>query len=198
MLTIDARGRACPQPVIMARKEMLEHDELTVLVSGIDAVSNITRLAEKAGWSVKAEQRGDHYALELHKQSGAVEPAATPELEETCNLPGKAVVLVSGDKLGNGPDELGGILIKSFFYALSEVDEKPKTLVLINSGVTLATQDSPVLEAMHKLAAQGVEILVCGTCLGYLNLKEKLAVGTISNMYTIAETLLTAGHTITF
>jgi sulfur relay (sulfurtransferase) complex TusBCD TusD component (DsrE family) len=55
---------------------------------------------------------------------------------------------------------------------------------------------SPVLEDLRTLANQGVQILACGTCLGYYGLKEKVAVGEVSNMYTIAETMLQAGKVV--
>ena len=197
MYTIDARGMACPQPVILTRNAMLQHDELQILVSGQDSVNNISRLAEKTGWSVMAAQHSDSFELTLKKSSSAVEPVITADIEQPCTLPSKTVVLVSSKEVGRGNAELGEILMKSFFYALSEAEAKPQTLVFINSGVTLAAQDSPVLEALQKMAAQGVEILVCGTCLDYLNLREKLAVGSVSNMYTIVELLLSAGHIVT-
>jgi hypothetical protein len=41
-----------------------------------------------------------------------------------------------------------------------------------------------------------VEVLACGTCLGYYGLKKKVAVGEVSNMYTIAETMLSAGKVV--
>ncbi|MCE5259988.1 MAG: sulfurtransferase-like selenium metabolism protein YedF [Chloroflexi bacterium] len=197
MHTIDARGLACPQPVIMTRNEMLRCDELQVLVSGQDSVNNIRRLADKSGWLVEVSQRSGSFELTLKKGNSAVEPLITPDVEQSCELSSKSVILVASREMGRGNTELGEILSKSFFYALSEANTKPQTLILINSGITLAIQDSPVLEALQKLAAKGVEILVCGTCLGYLNLREKLAVGSVTNMYTIVEILLSAGHTIT-
>lgn len=196
MYILDARGLACPQPVILTRKEMMQRDELQVLVSGHEAVQNITRLAEKSGWTAEVTTTGDEYTLTLKKGATASAPAATPSVEQSCAPFNQTVILCASSELGHGPAELGGILIKSYFYALGEVDAKPQTIILINSGVTLAVEGSPVLEALQKLASQGVEILVCGTCLGYLELRDKLAVGSVSNMYAIAETLLNAGNTI--
>ncbi|MHB1355914.1 MAG: sulfurtransferase-like selenium metabolism protein YedF [Anaerolineae bacterium] len=197
MQIIDARGKACPQPVVMARNAMQQADELTVLVSAQDALNNVRHLAEKAGWKVQVEQREGGYALSLQKGSKAVEPVITPEMEEVCTLPARSVVVVSGEEMGRGNAELGVILMRSFFYALTEVEIKPRSILFLNTGVRLTVADSPVLEALQKLVSQGVEILICGTCLGYFNLKEQVAVGQVSNMYTIAEKLLAAGHTVT-
>jgi intracellular sulfur oxidation DsrE/DsrF family protein len=69
-------------------------------------------------------------------------------------------------------------------------------IVFFNAGVKLVAADSPVLEDLQALAGRGVQILACGTCLGYFELKEKVAVGEVSNMYTIAETMLGAGKVV--
>jgi selenium metabolism protein YedF len=197
MQIVDTRDRACPQPVIMVRNAMQQADELTVLVSAQDALNNVRRMAEKAGWKVRVEQRSDAQALILQKGAGAVEPIITPEMEQVCAPPGRSVVIVSGEEMGKGNAELGAILIKSFFYALSEAADKPQGIVFYNTGVKLTVTDSPVLESLLKLESQGVEVLICGTCLGFLSLKDQVAVGKVSNMYTITELLLAAGHTVT-
>jgi len=79
---------------------------------------------------------------------------------------------------------------------LGEVQPLPEKIIFFNSGVKLVVEGSPVLEDLWALNERGVEILACGTCLGYYDLKEQIAVGEISNMYTIAETMLRAGKTI--
>jgi selenium metabolism protein YedF len=197
MEIIDARGKACPQPVIMARNAMQQADELTVLVSAQDALNNVRHLAEKAGWKVEVEQRSDGYALSLQKGSKAIEPVITPEMEAVCAPPAGSVVVVSGEEMGRGNAELGAILMRSFFYALTEAEIKPKTIIFFNTGVKLTVAESPVLEALQKLETQGVDILICGTCLGFFSLKDRVVVGQVSNMYAIAETMLAAGHTVT-
>lgn len=106
------------------------------------------------------------------------------------------VLVAASEVLGRGDDELGRILVRSFFHTLGEVQPLPNTVIFLNSGVRLAAAGSPVLEDLQALAGKGVRILACGTCLGHFGLKEQLAVGTISNMYAIAETLLNAGRTV--
>jgi selenium metabolism protein YedF len=98
--------------------------------------------------------------------------------------------------MGRGDTELGQILIRSFFHTLGEVEPVPETIIFLNSGVKLVIEGSPVLEDLQELCAGGVKILVCGTCLGHYELKDKVAVGEVSNMYTIAETMLGAGKVI--
>jgi selenium metabolism protein YedF len=112
-------------------------------------------------------------------------------------LSGPLVLVVSSEVMGRGEHaELGGILIRSFFHVLGEVEPTPAVILFFNSGVKLVVQDSPVLQDLEALAKQGVEILACGTCLGYYDLTDQVAVGEVSNMYTIAETMLGAGKTV--
>jgi selenium metabolism protein YedF len=196
-LVVDARGLACPQPVILTRNAMREAEEITTLVTGRDQVDNVQRLAERAGWQTRLEPRPDGYALHLSKQAQAVEPELTPDLT-VCSAPlASSVVALTSDRMGRGENELGSILMRSFMYTLTQIEPRPRTLVLYNTGVRLAIQGSPVLDDLLKLAVAGVEILVCGTCLGYLEIKDQLAVGEVSNMYSIAETLLAAGNAVT-
>jgi selenium metabolism protein YedF len=79
---------------------------------------------------------------------------------------------------------------------LGEVEPLPQTIIFFNSGVKLVVEGSPVVEDLQALKAQGIEILACGTCLGHYGLKERVAVGEVSNMYTIAETMLGAGKVV--
>ena len=106
------------------------------------------------------------------------------------------VVVVSSDRMGSGNDELGKVLIKGFIFAVTQLDTLPKTMLFYNGGATLTTEDSDSLEDLKSLEAQGVEIMTCGTCLDYYGLKDKLAVGTVTNMYSIVETMAKAGRIV--
>lgn len=90
--------------------------------------------------------------------------------------------------MGTGNDELGKVLIKGFIFAVTQLDKLPKTMLFYNGGATLTTEGSDSLEDLKSLEAQGVEIMTCGTCLDYYGLKDKLAVGSVTNMYSIVET----------
>ncbi len=109
---------------------------------------------------------------------------------------GPLVVAVSGDTMGRGDDELGQVLIRSFLHTLIEADPRPDTLIFFNSGVRLAVEGSQSLDDLRTLSGQGVQMLLCGTCLGHFGLKERVAVGEISNMYAISETMLQAEKVI--
>lgn len=106
------------------------------------------------------------------------------------------VVVVASDRMGSGNDELGKVLIKGFIFAVTQLDELPKAMLFYNGGATLTAEGSDSLEDLKSLEAQGVEILTCGTCLDYYGLKEKLAVGSVTNMYSIVEAMANAGKII--
>lgn len=95
--------------------------------------------------------------------------------------------MISSDRMGEGEAELGHILIKGFVYALTQLDKLPDTILLYNKGAYLSCEGSAVLEDLKTLSENGTEILTCGTCLNYYGLEEKLAVGTVANMYHIVD-----------
>lgn len=118
------------------------------------------------------------------------------DLPDATGAAGPIVVAISSDRMGRGDEELGGVLIRSFLNALSEVSPAPDTLIFFNNGVKLAVRGSPVLEELGRLEGRGVRILLCGTCLGHFELKDEVAVGEISNMYAISETMLGAANVV--
>jgi selenium metabolism protein YedF len=188
---VDCRGLACPQPVIQTKKAMAQAQEVTTIVDNDAAMMNVSRMAEKEGYSVEAETKDDGIYLRVSK-TGAV-PEDTPLPAPVMGSPvGPAVVLIPCDSMGRGDEELGGILIRSFLHTLNEVEPLPDTMIFVNAGVKLTVEGSPVLEDLAGLERRGMEILACGTCLGHFGIKEKIAVGEVSNMYSIAETLLGA------
>ena len=106
------------------------------------------------------------------------------------------IIAVTSDAMGRGSDELGRQLMKGFLYAVSQLEELPRTILFYNGGAKLTTEGSLSLEDLKSMEAQGVQILTCGTCLNYYGLTEKLAVGGVTNMYSIVETLAGADKVI--
>jgi len=194
-VTVDARGLACPQPVIETRNAMQQADQIVTLVDSETALTNVSRMAEKAGWQVKVVPEGDEYQIHLAKAESVSLPEPMP-VGQAGVLNGPLVLVVSSEVMGRDEAELGSILMRAFFHTLGEVEPIPDTILFFNTGVKLACEGSPVLEDLCALEAEGIEMLVCGTCLGYFELKEELAVGQVSNMYDIAETMLRAGKVL--
>ena len=191
--TVDARGLACPQPVILTGKALKDTDVVTVIVDNETAMQNVSRMAAKKGCKVRIDEKdGDFY---VHLQKEGAEPEEEPP--DVSPAPsGDIVLLIASDKVGQGSDELGEILMRAFIHTFMEVEPMPQTMIFMNSGVKLVIEGSLVLEDLQALAEKSVEILVCGTCLDYFKLKDKVAVGEVSNTYAIAETMLRASKVV--
>lgn len=191
---VDARGEACPLPVVRATKalaEMTAGGTLEVHVDNDIAVQNVRRMAEGKDLSCRTEEAGErHFVLtiDVPAGNGAVSPDAAPSCAAAPCKNG-TVVVFDGTTMGRGDEALGKTLLKGFIYALSQLDVPPETLLFYNGGAPLTCEGSPALDDLKSMASQGTEILTCGTCLDYYGLKESLRVGSVTNMYTITETL---------
>ncbi len=184
---VDARGLACPQPVLMTKEalESIEEGVITVLVDNMASRENVKRFAQRMGCTVDVSERDGAFELKIVKGFTCELPQYQGEPEKAEEGP---VILITSDKLGE-EEELGHLLMKGFISTLKEATRKPSKLLFMNTGVYLTVEGSPVLEALRELEARGVEIYSCGTCLDYFNLKDKLAVGHITNMYDTVEGL---------
>jgi len=194
MKEIDCRGMACPQPVITTKQalDQLEEGKLIVIVNNPSSCGNVERFARSQGCSVEVEKKEEDFYIHIQKIKAKDEERAVKQDEKTR----KVVVYINSDLLGVGDEALGSFLIKAFLKTLLDLETKPNHLILINSGVQLAAEGSKVLENLIALSEAGVEILSCGTCLDFYKLREKLSVGTISNMYDIIQSMLEADRLI--
>ena len=86
--------------------------------------------------------------------------------------------------------------MKNFIITLLETEQQPGRILLLNTGVLLATNGAETLTPLKRLEERGVELFACGVCLDFLHKKEELAVGKITNMFSTAEQLLAAGSVI--
>ena len=193
---IDARGENCPKPFIMTKKALdkLETGTIVTIVDNEVAKENVSKLADSLNLTYNVEQKEEDFYIEIVKNEG---DTGSVILEPQCGELKDRVVLFTKDKMGHGNDELGRILIKGYIYTLTELDEKPKTLLFLNSGVLLTTGDAETISDLKKLEDLGVKIFSCGTCLDYYHVKDDLKVGEIVNMYVIANELNDAENTIT-
>ena len=196
--TVDAMGKQCPSPVVMARQAlqgMQTPDTLVVLADNEVAAQKLTTLAGSCHLPVRAEKLGDK-RFEVTMDVAAPVP---PEPDAEVCLPdqrGDTVIAVGSDRMGDGEEALGKTLLKGFLYAVSQLPSLPQTILFYNTGARITCSGSDSLEDLKFMEAQGVEILTCGTCLDYYKLKETLAVGGVTNMYVIAEKLSAAGKVI--
>lgn len=200
---VNAMGKPCPIPVVETKKvlaKMTAGDSVTVSVDNPIAVQNLLKMAGQK--QLAAESRtlaSDHYevVLALTEESLAAAQAAepAPACIPDARTKGTVVVLAS-DEMGSGDPVLGKALMKAFVYALTEQDTLPDTILLYNGGAKLSVEGAATLADLKLLESQGVEIMTCGTCLNHYGLTEQLAVGSVTNMYAIAEKLMGAARVI--
>lgn len=192
---IDCRGLNCPIPVVNTKKyfDALESGIGVTIVDNEVAKNNVVKFAQGNGFEYEIEEReGNIYYIIITKGEVTVEELNlknSKEKEETFTI------VVGSDKLGNGDDELGTALIKSYLFALSEAEVIPTNLVFLNAGVKLVVEGALTLDSLKRLVERGVNVQSCGLCLDFYGLKENLAVGEISNMYAIIE-MMNKGKTI--
>ena len=209
---VDARGKACPQPVIDTKNAIKEHGvPVITLVDNDIARQNVEKVAAQMGYYTESEalDGGDFRILiqqvstqvlsSVLGEGGAVSDALVdcPTCQPMELAPaGPTVVVLSSNCMGAGDDTLGAALMKGFVYALTQLDRAPDTVLLYNGGAKLSAEGAETVADLKVLEENGAEILTCGTCANHYGLQDKLAVGSVTNMYVIAETLSKAGRVI--
>lgn len=187
MKIIDAMGLACPRPVILTKKAIREEnlDEVTVKVDNEIATENLTKMGKQLGFSaeVKTNSKTD-YEVYLKKTGDA---QCELMFEEDSS---EYIVVISSDHMGTGDETFSKNLLEGFVYALTEQDVAPKYVVFYNMGVTLPSINEKVIGDLKALEERGTQVLSCGLCLGQYDMKEKLQVGEITNMYRICELMV--------
>ncbi|MGI6733265.1 MAG: sulfurtransferase-like selenium metabolism protein YedF [Anaerovoracaceae bacterium] len=216
---IDARGKACPIPVIMAKKEADGGGtDFTVLVDNRTAVENLTRFGKSGGFDIAVLESGaDDYSVRFIKSEGSnsesaagkaesgkgegTETGAADALNDNIGIPqnkrGSWAVFIGREGIGDGDSELGSSLLQMYFFTLAQGDDIPDYILFMNNGVKVPTRNHQAIEHLKTLKERSAEILVCGTCLNFYNLADELAVGTVSNMYDIAGAMQAVDKVIT-
>jgi selenium metabolism protein YedF len=195
---IDARGLACPQPVVLTRNALaeLESGVVMVYVGNETARDNVKRMAENEGCAVMLEGKGsDGFTLhitKIHSSKVTQELSTGKKLSE-----GSLVYLFESDYIGRNR-ELGKVLVNGFLNAITSLPKRESRIIFISNGVRLTTKGSYVLDTLLKLKESGFDILICGTCLDFLKIRDKVQIGTISNALEIMEALTNADKVIKF
>ena len=198
-VVVNAVGDACPIPVVKATQALREVKEAGTVEVHVDneiAVQNLTKLASSKNLKSFAEKKADKLFVVTITVDGLVNEDGNDGASCEADKRGNTVVAIASEHLGHGEAELGKILMKGFLFAVSQLEELPKTILFYNGGAKLTVEGSASLEDLKNMEAQGVEILTCGTCLDFYGLKDKLAVGSVTNMYTIVEKLANADKVI--
>ena len=189
MIKVNAIGEVCPKPVIMTKKALkeIESGVVEVSVDNITSKENVEKMAKEMGHTFVTREEGNVFVITITKSG---------EKQENSSKEENIVISIGSDKMGEGEDELGKILIKGFIYALTETETLPKTVLLYNKGVLLASTFEDTVKDLKVLEERGVEILSCGTCANFYHVQEQIKVGTLTNMYTILERQMKATKVI--
>lgn len=198
MIKLDMRNKICPYPVIATKKSLKtlkENDTIEVLVDNLIATQNLEKMAVELGFSKDfsvVKNSDTKYLVTIIKGLGATEQVATTNTvtKNTNN----SIIVISSNSMGTGSEELSKKLIEGFIYSLTEQEENtlPTEIIFYNKGVFLTAHNEKTIEDLKSLEKKGVNILSCGLCLDFYNLKDTLQVGEITNMYNITTLLLSA------
>jgi len=196
MKDIDARGLACPAPVLQAKAALQEENpkNVRIVIDNAASQQNVQRFLESQGFQTTLEQNGEDYLVIGTCDSS---PSEKPQLfEEKQSDEKKTLVMCATDRMGFGDDELGMSLMVNFLRTLKEMGNELWRLVFVNNGVKLTIYGSEVLDDLRTFEKEGLKILVCGTCLNHFGLLEAKKVGETTNMLDIVTAMQLADKVI--
>lgn len=202
MRIADTRGMQCPAPIIETKRALNESEKgetVQVLTDNGVSLSNLTRFLRDNKNEFSVVESQGFWTITITKTT--VEPVKQ-KAEEYCSpeIPhfsqGNFIIAVSSDKMGTGDDELGSLLMENFVKAIKDMDHLPAKIVFYNRGVLLGSDDSPVSGHLKEIEKMGVSLCLCATCVNYYSLSEKIHIGTLSNMYEIAQAMASASNII--
>ncbi|HOY38114.1 MAG: sulfurtransferase-like selenium metabolism protein YedF [Bacteroidales bacterium] len=189
MITINARGLACPQPLILAKQALDKAavgESICISTDSETSMQNLMTFLRDLKAQPVCAKKDDTFFVTAKKSA-----TQTNSSETSCSINSyrSHVVAVTSETMGSGPEDLGRILMKAFINTLNEAENLPSHLVFYNSGVLLTHCESDVLGSLKALENKGVYIHICGTCADYFQIRDKIGIGQVSNMYTIVEVL---------
>jgi len=203
MKRVDTRGLTCPAPLIKTRQGLTEAapgETVQVIIDNSTSLSNVKRYLSDNKLSFAVKEEGEIAIVTVVRGEKAEISANETEYcatEAPASLGRRnTVVAVTSERMGSGDDELGTKLMVSFFRTLVMVEPAPASVVFYNTGVKLALDDSPVLEHIRELIEKGTAIYLCSTCINHFGIRERLPVGSFSDMYQILNILKDADHII--
>lgn len=202
MINVDTSGQQCPAPLIATKRALKDAqtgDAFKVITDNQTAFNNICRFLKDNKTKYSFEESNGIWTLTITKQTSELVSA---EAEEYCTteIPhfskGDFVIAFTSDKMGDGDEELGHLLMINFVRAIRDLDVLPRKMIFYNKGVILGAEGSPVIDHLKEIEKMGVTMLLCATCAKYYVLEEKIKIGTLSNMFEIAQVMSSAGNII--
>jgi selenium metabolism protein YedF len=177
-MQIDARGKACPLPVMMAEEALskLKDGVIKVVVDNEESALNVAGYAAQNALIAETRKEGADWTVTVVKgytcEPKSAAGSRLPEPEKNKTL----LVIIGSDSMGKDED-LGKKLMKGFFDTMKVYKQPPHTLFFLNAGVKLTTINSDTIGVLKEIEDMGVEIYSCGTCLKHYDLEASLKVG---------------------
>lgn len=195
MNIVDAKGLLCPVPLIETKKmlnSISEGDKIKIILDNKIANDNVNRYLNDLGCKTALRSEGELFYIETEKPT----TVDNRDPKEYCQTsPDSYSICFKNNRMGDGDDDLGDLLIQALINTIKDADKLPDYLIFYNNGVKLTTDDSPLFDALAELEDMGVELVICGTCTNYYEISDKISLGIISNMYRILE-LLSSNHIV--
>ena len=209
-IVLNCENEPCPNPVLRCKRLLDEQtpQKLEVIVDNEAAMDNVRRYLSSKGmhiedtrkdgtlWTITASSQAPLASQEVSGAAPADQAArAASEACPVC-VP-KILVFLTADTIGQGDETLGARLMGNFLNTLPELGDALWRIIMVNGAVKLATAANPAIEALKKLEAAGVSILVCGTCLEFFQLMDQKEVGQVTNMLDVVTSQQLADKVIT-
>jgi selenium metabolism protein YedF len=202
MKIVDTKGQLCPAPLIATKRALKETtlgESFIVVTDNLTSFNNISRYLRDNNTDFHSGEAEGVWTITITR---ATADTSQVRAEDYCTSPishfekANFIVVISSDKMGEGDDVLGQLLMSNFIKALKDLDRLPQKMVFYNRGVTLVTSGSTVIDHLKDLEKMGVELLLCATCVNHYSLQSVVGAGTLSNMYAIAEVMANAGNIV--
>lgn len=190
---IDARGKACPQPVLMMKAALDEITEgvVSIIVDNRGSSINVKNFCESNGCEVTVTEKDGCWQIDAAKGYQCAVAETAPKKDDL-----NIVVFISGECIGSEEPELGKMLMNGFVGNLINLEPKVKTVIMVNNGVRLATTNPDTSKALKELENSGVEVLSCGICLNHYNLMDELKAGKVTDAHTVGTKLVNADRVV--
>lgn len=202
MRIVDTKGKVCPAPIIATKKALRESkvgETFRVLTDNQISLDNLSRFLKDNRTEFSVEESNGFWTLTITKTDADQQLTNADEYCPT-EIPhfskGDFIVAFSSDKMGDGEEELGRLLILNFIKAIKDFEHLPQKIVFYNNGAKLGSVDSPVAEYLKELEQMGVVLLFCATCVNFYHLGGKIKIGVLSNMFEIGQVMASAGNII--
>ena len=190
-ILIDATGKNCPIPVIMAKNEAENGTEnFTIRVDNPVAVENLKRFGQSRGYDTEIIQEKSRFDVGFRKNLSFTETGFQGSNESWG-------IFITKESIGEGSPDLGASLLNMFLFTLTQDKTPPDYVLFMNAGVKLAVENNQVVEHLKVLIDKGTSVLVCGTCLNFYSLTDQLQAGTVSNMYDIVDAMKSVKKLVT-